>query len=456
METSCLSIVMAAGEGTRMKSKLPKVLHSVCGMTMIQKVLSVCPNEQPPCVIVGHGRSEVMEKLGSMARFFVQEKQQGTGHAVMMARPAMEGHKGYTLVLAGDMPLLTKETVSALIEAACGHAASLLTAFAQDPTGYGRIIRDEDGRVMGIVEHRDATAAQRAVREINASVYCFDTQKLLRCLDLLGCDNAQNEYYLTDCIGMLKEQGETLVAVTAPMDECMGVNDRVQLAYAESVMRKRINTQHMKNGVTMRDPSQVYIEEGVLIGRDTEIEPGTVICGKTVIGEGCRILGNTRLINAVIGDDCEILSSVIVDSQVGNDVHIGPFSNLRPGTVLGEGCRVGDFMELKNAKIGKGTKMAHLSYIGDATMGENCNVGCGVTFANYDGKEKYQSSVGDNCFLGCNVNLVAPVVVEDGAYIAAGTTVTKHVTKDALCIGRVKQSEISEWAKARREQGRLK
>ncbi len=452
---SCLSIVMAAGEGKRMKSQLPKVLHSICGVSMIQRVLSVCPEGQP-CVIVGHGRDEVIKQLGDRARYFVQEQQLGTGHAVMMAKPAMQGHTGYTLILAGDMPLLTAQTVQLLIEAAKGNAASLLTAVVEDPTGYGRIVRNDDGAICGIVEHKDATAAQRLIREINASVYCFETEKLLGCLDKLGCDNVQHEYYLTDCIGMLVDMGEPLTAVNAPVDECLGVNDRVQLAYAQSVWQKRINTKHMLNGVTMRDPSQAYIEDGVVIGCDTTIEAGAVLGGKTVIGCGCQIMGCTRMTNAVIGDNCMILSSTLADCVVGNDVHIGPFSNLRPETVIGDGCRIGDFMELKNAKIGAGTKMAHLSYIGDAVLGRDCNVGCGVTFANYDGKEKYQTIVGDNCFLGCNVNLVAPVEVEDGAYIAAGTTVTKRVPKDALCIGRVKQTEIPDWAKARREQGRLK
>ncbi len=452
---SCLSIVMAAGEGKRMKSKLPKVLHTVCGMTLIERVLSVCP-EGTPCVIVGHGREEVMKEVGDRAWYFVQEQQLGTGHAVMMARPAMQGHTGYTLVLAGDMPLLTVQTIQALVEAAKGHAASLLTAVVDDPTGYGRIVRNEDGEICGIVEHKDATAAQKLIREMNASVYCFDTQKLLACLDELGCDNVQNEYYLTDCIGMLVEKGESLTAVNAPVDECLGVNDRVQLAYAESVWQKRINTKHMLNGVTLRDPQQTYIEDSVVIGSDTVIEAGAVLCGNTVIGEGCHIMGCTRMTNAVIGDNCIIMHSMFADCTVGNDVHIGPFANLRPDTVVGDGCRIGDFMELKNAKIGTGSKMAHLSYIGDAVMGRDCNVGCGVTFANYDGKEKYKTMVGDNCFLGCNVNLVAPVEVEDGAYIAAGTTVTKRVPKDALCIGRVKQSEVLDWAKVRREQGRLK
>jgi bifunctional UDP-N-acetylglucosamine pyrophosphorylase/glucosamine-1-phosphate N-acetyltransferase len=447
---------MAAGEGTRMKSSLPKVLHGICGMTMIERVLSVCPEGETPCVVVGHGRDEVIAHVGDRARFFVQEQQHGTGHAVMMAKQALIGHKGMTLVLAADMPLLTRSTVQALIEAATGKAAALLSAIVEDPTGYGRILRDDDGSVIGIVEQKDATAAQRAIREINASVYCFDTQKLLSCLDRLGCDNAQNQYYLTDCIGMLAKANEPIAALIASEDECMGVNDRVQLAYAQGVQRKRINAAHMKNGVTIIDPAQTYIDEQVAIGRDTVIEAGAVLLGETKIGEGCHITGNTRMTNAVVGDRVTVMHSVLADCIVGCDVEIGPFANLRPKTNIGDGCRIGDFMELKNATIGAGTKMAHLSYIGDAVMGKDCNVGCGVTFANYDGMGKFQTIVGDNVFLGCNVNLVAPVEVEDGAYIAAGTTVTKRVSADALCIGRVSQTEKPGWAKDRREQGRLK
>ncbi len=456
MGSSCMSIVMAAGEGTRMKSRLPKVLHRVCGSTMIERVLSVCPKDTKPLVIVGHGRDEVIKHVGDRARFFVQAEQKGTGHAVMMAKEALQGHQGYTLVLAGDMPLLTRETVDALIEAAKGQAASLLTAVANDPAGYGRIVRDEDGNVSAIVEHKDATAAQRAVREINASVYCFETQKLLACLNKLTCDNAQQEYYLTDCIGMLVDDGDTIVAVNAPMDECMGVNNRVQLAYAEKIWRKRINEALMLGGVTLIDPKRTYIDDCVIVGRDTVIEAGAVIKGQTIIGENCHIMGGTRMINAVVGNDCSVMHSTLTDCRVGNDVQIGPFANLRYDTVIGDGCRIGDFMELKNAAVAQGTKMSHLSYIGDAVLGENCNIGCGVSFANYDGKEKYITEVGDNCFIGCNVNLVAPVVVEDGAYVAAGTTVTERVTSDALCIGRVRQSEILDWAKMRREQGKLK
>lgn len=456
MDNSCMSVVMAAGEGTRMKSKLPKVLHRVCGESMIERVLSVCPDDAKPLVIVGHGRSAVMEHVGDRARFFVQERQLGTGHAVMMARDALIGHQGYTLVLAGDMPLLTNKTIHALIQAANGHAASVLTAIATDPSGYGRILRGADGNVSGIVEHKDATDTQREIREINTSVYCFNTQRLLQCLERLTCDNVQKEYYLTDCIGMLVADGESVVANQAPMDECMGVNDRVQLAYAEKVWRERINQALMMGGVTLIDPAHTYIEDGVIIGRDTIVEAGVVLTGNTVIGENCRILGNTRMADAVVGDECAIVSSVLTRCRVGNRVTIGPFANLRYDTVIGDGCHIGDFMELKNAKVDTGTKMAHLSYIGDAVVGKNGNIGCGVTFANYDGKEKYITRIGDNCFIGCNVNLVAPVEVEDGAYIAAGTTVTHRVGADALCIGRVRQSEIEGWAKQRREQGKLK
>lgn len=456
MNDTCLCVIMAAGEGTRMKSAKPKVLQQVCGVSMIDHVLDVCPRGETPVVIVGHGREEVMAHVGDRARFCVQKEQKGTGHAVMMAREILAKHDGYTLVLAGDMPLLTREIVADLVQAAQGKAASLLSSVVDDATGYGRVLRDQNGHVTGIVEHKDATKEQRAVREINASVYCFDNAQLLSCLDALSCDNAQNEYYLTDCIGMLVQKGLPVAAVVADAASCSGVNDRVQLWQAESEMRMRINRAHMQSGVWMLDPAHTYIEPGVTIGRDTLIEGGVTLKGDTHIGENCRILGNTRIEDSTVADGCTVHSSVVVQSQVGEGTSVGPFAYLRPNSAVGAHCKIGDFVELKNVQVGDGSKLPHLIYAGDASIGRDCNIACGTIFANYDGMKKYHTTVEDHCFIGCNVTLVAPVKVEQGAFIAAGTTVTRTVPADSLTVARPETITKEGWAKKRRDEGRLK
>lgn len=457
METkSCLSLIMAAGEGTRMKSKTPKVLHPVAGRAMIDRVLEVCPQGPLPVVIVGHGRQAVQEYVGARARFAVQEQQKGTGHAVMMAREYLEQHQGLVLILAGDMPLLTQEVIDALIEQAQGKKAALLSSMAVDPTGYGRILRNEDGNVCGIVEQKDATDEQRKIREVNASVYVFEVKALLDCLDALTCDNAQGEYYLTDCIGLLAQKGEPIGAVVADEQTCMGVNSRTQLAQAEAVARRRINEKWMEAGVTLIDPTQTYIEESVRIGQDTVIYPGTILQGNTVIGENCTILQGCRIVDSQIGDGTDVQNSILIQAKVGKETHIGPYAYLRPGSVVGNACKIGDFVELKNMQVGDRSKLPHLTYAGDGTIGTDCNIACGTIFVNYDGKVKQQTHVGNHCFIGCNVNLIAPAEIGDGAYVAAGSTVVGEVPGDSLCIGRAHADIKEEWAKRRREQGRLK
>lgn len=457
METkSCLSLIMAAGEGTRMNSNIPKVLHQVAGKAMIDRVLDVCPSGAQPVVIVGHGRQAVEEHVGARARFAVQEEQKGTGHAVMTARAYLEQHEGMVLVLAGDMPLLTKDVIDALVRQAQGKKAALLSSVAADPTGYGRILRDVKGDVCGIVEQKDATEEQREIREVNASVYVFDAKALLDCLDALTCDNAQGEYYLTDCIALLARKGEAIGSVTAEEETCLGVNNRVQLAQAEAVVRRRVNETWMHAGVTLIDPAQTYIDETVQIGRDSVIYPGVMLQGRTTIGAGCMIMQGCRIVDSEIGDGTDVQNSVLIEAKVGAQTHIGPFAYLRPGSIVGNACKIGDFVELKNMQVGDRSKLPHLTYAGDGTIGTDCNIACGTIFVNYDGKVKQQTHVGNHCFVGCNVNLIAPAEIGDGAYVAAGSTVVGEVPGDSLCIGRAHADIKEEWAKRRREQGRLK
>ncbi|MDL2224619.1 bifunctional UDP-N-acetylglucosamine diphosphorylase/glucosamine-1-phosphate N-acetyltransferase GlmU [Eubacteriales bacterium OttesenSCG-928-M02] len=453
-------MIMAAGHGKRMKSRLPKVLHPVCGKPMIERLIQVAQaaSGKRPIVIVGVGKEQVMEAIGDRADFAVQEEQKGTGHAVMMAREYLVGKKGYVAILAGDMPLLKAETVEEMFSRCREESldALVLTSMQEDPTGYGRVIRDSVGNVLHIVEEKDATDEERQVQEVNASVYCFDIEKLLPALDNLKNDNAQGEYYLPDVIGMLSPQGK-VGALVVDAEECLGVNDRVQLAQAETTLRRRINEGYMMGGVSMIDPAHTYIEDGVVIGQDTVVYPGVHIRGNSAIGEGCTLDEGCVIVDSAVGDGCHIRSSTLMEAKLGKDVTVGPYAYLRPGADVGDGAHIGDFVEIKNATIGKGTKLPHLTYVGDAAVGEYCNIACGVVFANYDGLKKYQATVGNGVFLGCNVNLVAPVHVADGAYVAAGTTVAgEDVPPGALSVGRAKQYIKEGWADEKRAKGELR
>lgn len=446
-------MIMAAGEGKRMKSSLAKVLHQVHGRPMIDWVLDAARTADPhPVVIVGHGREQLTGRLAGVD-IAVQQEQKGTGHAVMMARDFIPS-QGYVVVMAGDMPLLKGETIARLVEAARqeGAKACVLTAVLPDATGYGRVIRDEAGRVCCIVEHRDASEQQRQVREINTSVYCFDAQSLAWGLERLDNHNDQKEYYLTDVIGLLVKQGEKVTAMVADAEESAGVNDRVQLAQAGCVMGLRIAREHMLRGVELVDPERTYIEKDVEIGRDTLIYPDNYLQAGTVIGEGCVLYPGNRISQTRMGDGCRAEASVMEQAQVGAGCQIGPFAYLRPGTQVGPGCRIGDFVEIKNANIGHDTKVSHLSYVGDADVGSHVNVGCGTVFVNYDGQRKQRSQVGDGAFIGCNSNLVAPVTVGEGAYTAAGSTITEDVPDGALAIARSRQENKPGWVQKRRKQ----
>ena len=442
--TNIFAIVLAAGQGTRMKSKLYKVLHPVCGKPMVQHVVDHIGtlNVERIVTIVGHGAEMVKEQLGEQSEYVLQAEQLGTAHAVQQAEPILGTLEGTTLVVCGDTPLIRPETMKALFDyhTSQNAKATILTAVASDPTGYGRILRDVKGNVAQIVEQKDATEEQRKVTEINTGTYCFDNKALFEALKLVKNDNAQGEYYLPDVIEILQKQGEIVAAyVTDNFDETLGVNDRFALSQAEEIMRARINERHMRNGVTIINPATTHISADAVIGSDTVIQPGCIIEGNTVIGEDCVIGPNSHIVNSTIGHATTIHSSVVLDSTVGNETAVGPFAHLRPASSLGDHVKVGNFVEVKKSKLGDNTKVSHLSYIGDAEVGDNCNIGCGTITVNYDGRNKFKTTIENDVFVGCNSNLVAPVTLGEGSFVAAGSTITKDVPADALALARARQ-----------------
>ena len=438
------AVILAAGQGTRMKSKLYKVLHPVCGKPMVQHVVDNIHtlDVERIVTIVGHGAELVKEQLGNKSEYALQAEQLGTAHAVQQAESALGNEEGTTLVICGDTPLIRPETMQALLahHNELNAKATILTAVADNPTGYGRIIRDENGQVSQIVEQKDANDEQKLVTEINTGTYCFDNKALFETLKLVGNDNAQGEYYLPDVIEILQKQGEVVAAyVTPDFNETLGVNDRVALAEAETLMQARIQETHMRNGVTILAPNSTSISADAIIGRDTVLKPGVVIEGKTVIGEDCIIGPNSQITNSTIGERTEIKQSVLTDSVVGNDTAVGPFAHLRPQSQLGNDVKIGNFVEVKKSVIEDDSKVSHLSYIGDAKVGKGVNIGCGSITVNYDGKNKFETVIEDNVFIGCNSNLVAPVTVGAGAFVAAGSTITKDVPAESLAIARARQ-----------------
>ncbi|GGG24585.1 bifunctional UDP-N-acetylglucosamine diphosphorylase/glucosamine-1-phosphate N-acetyltransferase GlmU [Paenibacillus abyssi] len=454
-----MAIVLAAGQGKRMKSKLYKVLHPVCGKPMVGHVLEVV--KEADCervvVIVGHGAEAVQDYLGNQAEFVLQAQQLGTGHAVLQAEGLLADEDGTAIVICGDTPLVTAETLQAMLDhhASSGASATVLTAQMPDPTGYGRVIRSDDGIVQRIVEHKDCSPEEAAVKEINTGTYCFDNRKLFAALSQVTNNNAQGEYYLPDVIGILQQQGDEIQAYcTSDTAEAMGVNDRVALAEAERAMRERIIRRHLIGGVTVIDPAATYIEAGVTIGADTIIYPGSVIRGNTVIGEDCVIGPHADITDTIIADRVTVKQSVAVSSQIGSGSYVGPYANLRPGSKLGNNCKVGDFVELKNAELGDGSKVSHLSYVGDAKVGKDVNIGCGAITVNYDGYNKSVTEIGDGAFVGSNVNLIAPVKIGEGAYVVAGSTITQDVPANDLAIARERQ--VNKPGYAERIRGRAK
>lgn len=446
------AIILAAGKGTRMRSKLYKVLHQVCGKTMVEHVVSQLEKTDIDNIItiVGFGAEAVKEALGNRTQFALQNQQLGTGHAVMQAQDILGDVDGETIVVSGDTPLFTADTFNKLFEYHEQHhaAATILTSVAPDPTGYGRIIRNEVGIVERIVEQKDATPEEQAIHEINTGVYCFNNQKLFAALKKINNNNAQGEYYLTDVIEILKHDHEVVTAYKMDdFDESMGVNDRVALARANKLMRQRINTKLMKSGVTMLDPETTYIDDGVEIGQDTVIEGGVVIKGHTKIGEDCYISAHSRIVDSTIHDHVMITSSTLQEAEMHEGSDIGPNSHLRPQAEIGPKVHIGNFCEVKKAYIGEGTKVGHLTYIGNATLGKNINVGCGVVFVNYDGTHKHHTNVGDHAFIGSNSNLVAPVNIAANSFIAAGSTITDSVEEFDMAIARARQVNKENYAK---------
>lgn len=444
------AVILAAGKGTRMKSKLYKVLHPVCGKPMVQHVVDQVSELGlgKLVTIVGHGAEQVQEQLGNVSEFAVQAEQLGTAHAVMQAADVLANEEGTTLVICGDTPLITASTMEALLKhhEAAGAKATVLTAYIEDPAGYGRIVRNENGHVEKIVEHKDASEQERSIKEINTGTYCFDNKALFASLSKVSNENVQGEYYLPDVIEILKNEGHIVSAYqTEHFDETLGVNDRVALSQAEFIMKKRINHKHMVNGVTIIDPSNTYISADAIIGHDTVLYPGTVIEGNTIIGSDCEIGPHTVIRDSEIGDNTTIRQSTVHDSKIGHEVAVGPFAHIRPDSVIHDEVRIGNFVEIKKTVFGKGSKASHLSYIGDAEVGEGVNLGCGSITVNYDGKNKFKTVIGDGVFVGCNSNLVAPVTVGDGAYIAAGSTITEDVPAKALSIARARQTNKEEY-----------
>lgn len=440
-------LILAAGQGTRMKSKHPKVLHKVAGKAMIDHVLEQSREltEEKPLVVIGHQADLLEEHLAETADTVLQKEQLGTGHAVMMAADRIKD-ESEVMVLCADTPLIQHETLAKMLQLKHqGYAAVMMSSIVTDPTGYGRVIRDSDDHFIGITEQKDATTAELEIREINAGMYIFDGKLLKENLKKLSSDNAQREYYLTDVLEYLSKDGHSIGILQVSETEIMGVNTRVQLALAEEQMRRRINESHMLQGVTIIDPLHTYIEKEVQIGEDTVIYPNCHLKGKTVIGSDCSIREGTTIENSVIGNGVTIKSSTLLESEVGDETTVGPYAYLRPKSILGKKVKIGDFVEVKNAVIGDGSKASHLSYIGDAEVGKEVNIGCGVVFVNYDGKHKFRSVVKDQAFIGSNSNLVAPVIVEEGGYVATGSTVTIDVPKQSLCIARARESIKKDW-----------
>lgn len=452
MEQFCC-VVLAAGQGKRMNSQKPKVLHPVLEKPMIDWVTDAAKKAgaQELCVVCGHQKEQLLAHLGQSVHTVLQEQQLGTGHAVQMAESFLQAHRGeQVVILSGDVPLLSPEVLSGLFHAhlQSGAKATVLTGKLPDPTGYGRILKDESGAVCAIVEQKDATPEQLQIGEINAGIYCFSVDTLLAALGELCCENAQREYYLTDTISVIRRAGGRIGSFCCENTaQLLGVNDRIQLQEVQQTARLAILRRLMLGGVTVMDSATTFVGPDVTIGPDTVLHPGVELFGSTAVGSNCVIGQGSQLRDTAVGDNTTINCSVLLRCTVGSDTTVGPFAYLRPGTNVGDHARIGDFVEVKNSNIGRGTKVSHLTYIGDSDVGEDCNFGCGTVTVNYDGKAKYRTTIGNRAFIGCNVNLIAPVCVHDDSYIAAGSTITDDVEPFALAIARARQVTKPDWVK---------
>ncbi|HUL58989.1 MAG TPA: bifunctional UDP-N-acetylglucosamine diphosphorylase/glucosamine-1-phosphate N-acetyltransferase GlmU [Anaeromyxobacteraceae bacterium] len=457
------AVVLAAGKGTRMKSRRAKLLHEACGRPLgwypVKRALEA--GASPVVVVVGHQADEVRAALtaalpGAPLRFAVQAEQLGTAHAVLAAKEALAAHRGRIAILSGDTPLLRVETLRAVADAGVGAALALATMTLAAPNGYGRVVRDGRGRPARVVEERDASDAERAIREVNAGLYCADAAFLWEALARVGSSNAQREFYLTDLVA-IAAAGPGAVAVPVPAEEAAGVNDREELARAARILTARTASALMKAGVTIEDPARFDCDEGVEIGADTVIEPDVRLRGRTRVGAGCRIGQGSILQDAVLADDVTVRPyTVMEDARVGRGAVLGPFARLRPGTDLAEDVHVGNFVETKKARLGKGAKANHLTYLGDAEIGERVNVGAGTITCNYDGEKKHPTRIGDGAFIGSDSILVAPIEIGAGAYVGAGSVVTKAVPPGALAVGRAQQVNKEGWVAARRARAQRK
>jgi bifunctional UDP-N-acetylglucosamine pyrophosphorylase/glucosamine-1-phosphate N-acetyltransferase len=451
-------VVLAAGKGTRMKSAMPKVLHVAGGRSLIEHALQTAASLGPASivVVVGHEadllRTSLAKRLG--LAFAVQEPQLGTGHALLQAEPLLRAAQGTLVLLSGDVPLLRADSLAALVakHQAREAAATVLTAVVPAPDGYGRIVREGD-RIASIVEHKDASAVEREIREINSGVYAFDIAPLFAALREIGSSNAQGEYYLPDLVKIYRSRGLTVETVRLEDPrEILGVNSRKELADVASILKARKNDELMAAGVTLVDPASAFIGPDVTIGVDTVIQPGVYLEGNTRIGARCLIHSGVRIVNSVV-DDGAIVNNfcVIIDSHISRDAQVGPFAHLRPHSDVGVEARVGNFVELKKTTLGRGSKAQHLSYLGDATIGERVNIGAGTITCNYDGTAKHPTVIEDGVFVGSDSQLIAPVRVGKGAYIAAGSSITEDVPPGALAIGRGKQINKADWTTKRRK-----
>lgn len=446
------AIVLAAGQGTRMRSDLPKILHPLAGQPMVLYAVEAAAAvaDLPPVLVVGCGAEAVRDTVGDGVVYVEQREQLGTGHAVLQARDALRGRADLVLVTYADMPLLTPETLRSLIERQrTSHGPmTILIVHSDDPRGFGRVVRDRSGAIRAIVEEAVATEEQLAIRELNAGIYCFDAAWLWENVPKIPLSLPKGEYYLTDLVGIAVEQGLRVEGLlTADPTEVLGINTRVHLAEAEGVLRRRINRQWMEAGVTIVDPETTYIERSVRIGKDTTIWPNTVLRGRTSIGRGCTIGPNTLIVDSSVGDRCRVLASVLEGAVMEEDSDVGPFSHLRPGACLGRGAHVGNFGEIKNATLGPGAKMGHFSYLGDAEVGARANIGAGTITCNFDGQRKHRTEIGEGAFIGSDTMLIAPVRVGKGARTGAGAVVTRDIPDGALAYGvpaRVKEQSRAE------------
>ncbi|MGL6099753.1 MAG: bifunctional UDP-N-acetylglucosamine diphosphorylase/glucosamine-1-phosphate N-acetyltransferase GlmU [Fusobacteriaceae bacterium] len=444
------SLILAAGKGTRMKSDLPKVIHKVNGIPMVKKIMNLLDGieVEENILILGHKKEMVLEAVGDVD-YVVQEEQLGTGHAILMAEPKLKDFHGDIMVLCGDTPLLRRETLKKIYNhhRESGATTTLLTSTYENPFGYGRIVKDGEN-VMAIIEEKEATPEIKAIKEVNAGVYIFDSQELWKALSKIDNNNDKGEYYLTDVIAIQVKDGKKIGSYLLQDNlEILGVNSKVELAQAESELRRRKNIELMENGAILIDPTNTYIEDNVKIGKDTVIYPGALIQGDTEIGENCEILGNTRIIDCKIANSVRIESSALEESIVEDRVTIGPFAHLRPKSHLKDEVHVGNFVEIKKSTLEKGVKAGHLTYLGDATVGEKTNIGAGTITCNYDGKNKFKTVIEKNVFIGSDTMLVAPVTIGEGALTAAGSVITKNVPSKALAVGRSKQIIKLDWRK---------